>query len=235
MKRYLLFVPVLCALIAGCGSDEKPVVKAAPISKPKLMEPFRFHKLVEVSPGQYYDVTSWGRASVDTGAFLILHSDSSGRKYTTTTGDLDGAIVDVFNTDMDADGNPEIIIQAKSSDTTKHVNIYAFEFNNNRANEISFPSLKSSKANYRGQDNFYIQEGKLIREFPSYTGSGKDAKPTGGKYKLQYTLSGNEFDIKTLVKDSTLKEEPVVKASSPVKKKEPAKKKTKTTKKKRRR
>ncbi len=233
MRRYLFLVPVLCALIAGCGSDEKPAVKSVSVAKPKVMEPFRFHKLVEVSPGQYYDVLSWGRAAVDTGAFLILHSDSSGRKYTTTTGDLDGAIVDVFNTDMDVDGNPEIIIQAKSTDTTKHVNIYTFEFNNNRANEIRFPALKSSKANYRGKDNFYIQEGKLIREFPSYSGTGKEAKLTGGKYKLEYTLRGNEYDIKTLVKDSTLKEEPVVQA--PVKKKETTKKKTKTTKKKRRR
>jgi len=232
MKKFtIFFAPVLCAIIAGCSNNEKAVVKAPAIAAPSLMAPFRFHKLVEVSPGQYYDVLSWGRGAIDTGSFAILHSDSSGRKYNTTTGDLDGKIIDVFNTDMDADGNPEILIQAKSTDTTKYVNVYAFEFNNNNARKIDFPSLKSSKANYRGKDNFYIQEGKLIREFPSYTGKGNEAKPTGGKYKLQYTLSGNEFDIKTLVKDSTLKEEQVVQAAP--KKKEITKKKT--TKKKRRR
>lgn len=231
MRKFLIsYVPLICAIIAGCGGNEKSVVKTATAKEPSVLAPFRFHKLVEVSPGQYYDVLSWGRGGADTGAFVILHSDSSGRKYNTTTGDLDGAISDVFNTDMDADGNPEIIIQARSTDTTKFVNIYAFEFNNNKAREIDFPSLKSSKANYRGKDKFYIQEGKLIREFPSYTGSGADAKPTGGKYKLQYSLSGNEFDIKTLVKDSTLKEEPVQAAP---KKKESSKKET--TKKKRRR
>jgi hypothetical protein len=232
MRKFAIFyIPVLCAIIAGCGGNEKPVVKPPTAKAPSVLAPFRFHKLMEVSPGQYYDVLSWGRGATDTGAFVILHSDSSGRKYNTTTGDLDGTISDVYNTDMDADGNPEIIIEAKSTDTTKYVNIYAFEFNNNKAREIDFPSLKSSKANYRGKDNFYIQEGKLIREFPSYTGSGKEAKPTGGKFKLQYSLSGNEFDIKTLVKDSTLKEEPVVQATP--KKKESTKKKT--TKKKRRR
>lgn len=230
-KISIFYVLVVCAIIAGCGGNEKPIVKTPTVKASSVMAPFRFHKLVEVSPGQYYDVLSWGRGATDTGAFVILHSDSSGRKYNTTTGDLDGTIKDVFNTDMDADGNPEIIIEAKSTDTTKYVNIYAFEFNNNKAREIDFPSLKSSKANYRGKDNFYIQEGKLIREFPSYTGSGNEAKPTGGKFKLQYSLSGNEFDIKTLVKDSTLKEEPVVRAAP--KKKESTKKKT--TKKKRRR
>jgi hypothetical protein len=232
MKKFaIFFVPVLCAIVAGCNNAEKPAVKAPVAKEPSVMAPFRFHKLVEVSPGQYYDVLSWGRGAIDTGSFVILHSDSSGRKYNTTTGNLDGRIAEVFNTDMDADGNPEILIQANSTDTTKYINIYAFEFNNNTARKIDFPSLKSSKANYRGKDNFYIQEGKLIREFPSYIGSGTNAKPTGGKFKLQYSLSGNEFDIKTLVKDSTLKEEPVVRAAP--KKKESTKKTT--TKKKRRR
>ena len=81
------------------------------------MEPFRYHKLIEVSPGQDYDIFSWGRGTLKAGAFEILHSDSGEAKYTTTTGDLDGEITDVFNTDMDLDGNPEILIQAKENDT----------------------------------------------------------------------------------------------------------------------
>jgi hypothetical protein len=71
------------------------------------MKPFRFHKMIEVSPGQTYDVLSWGRGSEEAGAFMILHSDSSAIKYTTTTGDLDGRIIDVYNSDMDVDGNPK--------------------------------------------------------------------------------------------------------------------------------
>ncbi len=232
MRKFAIFlVPVLCVIITGCGGNDTPVVKTPTAKAPTVIAPFRFHKPIEVSPGQYYDVLSWGRGAVDTGAFIILHSDSSGRKYNTTTGDLDGKISDVYNTDMDADGNPEILIEAKSTDTTKYVNVYAFEFNDNKAREIDFPGLKSSKDNYRGKDNFYIQEGKLIREFPSYIGKGSEAKPTGGKFKLEYGLSGNDFTVKVLVTDSTLKEEPVVQA--PVKKKESTKKKA--SKKKRRR
>lgn len=231
MKKFIVFiVPVLYVITAGCGGDKKPVASKSIVAKtPAVMAPFRFHKLVEVSPGQYYDVLSWGRASKDTGSFVILHSDSSGKKYTTTTGDLDGSIVDVYNTDMDADGNPEILIEAKSTDTTKYANIYAYEFNDNQARKLDFPSLKSSKKNYRGQDNFYIQEGKLIREFPSFA----DKKSTGGIFKLEYGLNDNSFTINTLVKDSTLKEEVVQQA--PPKKKESQKKKTSSKKKKRRR
>ncbi|WP_183561248.1 hypothetical protein [Mucilaginibacter sp. SP1R1] len=190
--------------IAGCGSNEPKTTAAPPAAKKsELMAPFRFHKLIEVSPGQSYDILSWGRGSQDAGSFMILHSDSSAIKYTTTTGDLDGAIVDVYNADMDVDGNPEILIQAKSKDTTNYASIYAFEFSNNKANKLDFPRLNNSqRKGYRGNDNFYIRDGKLIREFPIYNGSGKDAKPSGAKRQLEYGLRSNEFTVKQLSKDS---------------------------------
>jgi len=105
------------AVMAGCVHEEKkPVANTAPAT-PKLMEPFKFHKLIEVSPGNYYDVLSWGRGGADTSSLLILHSDSVTRTYTTTTGDINGLIVDAYNSDMDIDGHPEILIQAKRKDT----------------------------------------------------------------------------------------------------------------------
>lgn len=168
------------------------------------MSPFRYHKLIEVSPGQSYDILSWGRGSEEAGAFMILHSDSAGIKYTTTTGDLNGAIVDVYNSDMDADGNPEILVQTKSKDTVNYVSVAAFEFNDNKANKLDFPKLTGSqRKGYRGGDNFYIRDGKLIREFPIYDGGGKDAKPSGAKRQFEYGLRGNEFTVKQLSKDST--------------------------------
>ncbi|RAV55203.1 hypothetical protein DIU36_18565 [Mucilaginibacter rubeus] len=193
--------------MAGCGGQEtkKPAAPTAP-KKPELMAPFRYHKLIEVSPGQSYDILSWGRGAEEAGSFMILHSDSSAIKYTTTTGDLDGAIIDVYNSDMDVDGNPEILIQAKSKDTTNYTSIYAFEFNDNnsKANKLDFPKLTSSqRKGYRGNDNFYIKEGKLMREFPIFNGTGKDAKPSGAKRQLEYGLRGNEFTVKQLSKDST--------------------------------
>jgi hypothetical protein len=206
-NRFYLFAFAMSALMAGCGRQETktPAAPTAP-KKPELMAPFRFHKLIEVSPGQSYDVLSWGRGAEEAGSFMILHSDSSAIKYTTTTGDLDGAIIDVYNSDMDVDGNPEILIQAKSKDTTNYASIYAFEFNdnNNKANKLDFPKLTSSqRKGYRGNDNFYIRDGKLMREFPIFNGTGKEAKPSGAKRQLEYGLRGNEFTVKQLSKDST--------------------------------
>ncbi|MCO5949015.1 hypothetical protein [Mucilaginibacter flavidus] len=202
--HFYFFTLIAGMLMAGCSDDKKPQTTAVVSKKPAVMDPFRYHKLIEVSPGQDYDVLSWGRGSKIAGAFEILHSDSSAVKYTTTTGDLDGVIVDSYNSDMDLDGNPEILIQAKGRDTINYTNIYAFEFSNSGARKLDFPKLtKSQRAGYRGDDNFYIKEGKLVREFPIYDGNTKTAKPTGAKRQFEYGLRNNEFTIKQLSKDST--------------------------------
>jgi hypothetical protein len=208
MKRknlFYLFMMIIAAAFTGCSNDEKPGGVTTVISKkPVIMEPFRYHKLIEVSPGQDYDVLSWGRGSATVGSFMILHSDSAAAKYVTTTGDLTGSIVDVYNSDMDLDGNPEILIQAKTNDTINYTNIYAFEFTNDKAQKLDFPRLtQTQRQGYRGDDNFYIKDGMLMREFPIYKGSGKDAKPTGAKRQFQYGLRNNEFTVKQLSKDST--------------------------------
>jgi hypothetical protein len=208
-----------CAIFSGCTQEQKKPVVADNMPKPAvLMDPFKFHKMIEVAPGQYYDILSWGRGAVDTGSFAILHSDSAGRKYTTTTGDLNGQIVDVYNSDMDIDGHPEILIQAKRKDTINYTTVYAFEFYESRVQKLDFPKLTSSqRKGYRGNDNFYISEGKFIREFPIYEGSGASAKATGAKRKLEYSLYNNSFNVKQLSKDSTsVKSNPVIVA--PVKK-----------------
>jgi hypothetical protein len=202
--RYCLLTATVCILLTACSSDPKKAVlaKLAP-AKPTFMEPFRFHKAIEVSPGQTYDVLSWGRGASAVGAFMILHSDSSAAKYTTTTGDLDGTIADVYNADMDTDGNPEILIQAKAMDTVKYAKIYAYEFNNSNANKLDFPKLTNSqRKGYRGDDNFYIKDGLLIREFPIYDRNDSLAKPTGAKRQIQYGLRNNDFTVKQLSKDS---------------------------------
>ncbi len=203
--RFNFFLLIGGLLIAACNQQEK---KASPPpaspKTPDYVAPFRFHKLIEVSPGQDYDVLSWGRGTATKGSFLILHSDSAAKKFTTTTGDLDGTIVDVYNSDMDLDGNPEILIQARGTDSTNYATIYAFEFSGGKADKLTFPRLTSSqRKGYHGSDNFYIKEGKFMREFPIYNGSGQDAKPTGAKRVLEYGLHDNSFSVKQLSKDST--------------------------------
>ena len=207
-NRLYYFILIACLLDSGCAQEAgKPATVAAvpqESQKPALMDPFRYHKLIEVSPGNDFDILSWGRGSTETGSFEILHSDSANMKYSTTTGDLDGVIVDAFNTDMDVDGNPEILIQAKTKDSVYNTTIYAFEFDNGKANKLDFPKLTSAqKKGYRGNDNFYVQDGNLMRQFALYDGTGKDAKPNGQRRLLQYGLRDNEFTVKQISKDTT--------------------------------
>jgi len=221
-----------CAVVAGCSHEEKkPAVNMIPKAAP-IMEPFKFHKLIEVSPGNYYDVFSWGRGGVDTSSLLILHSDSVTRTYTTTTGDINGLIVDAYNSDMDIDGHPEILIQAKRKDTVNYTTVYAYEFYEKRVEKLDFPKLtKSQRKGYRGNDNMYISEGKLIREFPIYEGNGAAAKTTGAQRKFEYTLSNNSFNVKQLSKDSaSVGKNAVTQESKPVEKKSTETKKSETKK-----
>jgi hypothetical protein len=214
--RFNFFLLIGGLLVAACNQQEKKASPPPASSKtPDYAAPFRFHKLIEVAPGQDYDVLSWGRGTATKGSFLILHSDSAAKKFTTTTGDLDGTIVDVYNSDMDLDGNPEILIQARGTDSTNFATIYAFEFSGGKADKLTFPRLNSSqRKGYHGSDNFYIKEGKFMREFPIYDGSGQDAKPTGAKRVLQYGLHDNSFTVKQLSRDSTDKTK--VTTSAPV-------------------
>src|SRR4051812_4901636 len=122
-NRYCFLIAGISIMLFSCTEDKPKVNYAAP-SAPKVMDPFRYHKMLEVSPGQFFDVLSWGRGSTKTGSLLILHSDSAAKKFTTTTGDLEGAIVDVFNADMDIDGNAELLISAKAKDTIDYTRIY---------------------------------------------------------------------------------------------------------------
>jgi len=214
---------VAMAFIFGCSQDQPKNLAATTAPKaPEVMAPFRFHKMIEVAPGQDFDVLSWGRGSNTSGSLLILRSDSAGKKYTTTTGDLEGAITDVFNSDMDVDGNPELLIEAKAKDTIAYTTIYAYEFNADKANKLDFPKLTTTqKTGYRGADNFYMKDGKLIREFPLFDGNTSTAKATGKKRVLQYNLKANSLTVKDLSADTLKNGAPKVDtiAKKPVEKK----------------
>jgi hypothetical protein len=204
LNRYWFLMAGLSLVLFSCSQDQpKKNFESAVQKAPAVMAPFRYHKMIEVAPGQSFDVMSWGRGSTTVGSLLILRSDSAAKKFTTTTGDLDGAITDVFNADMDIDGNPELLIEAKAKDTIDYTTIYAYEFNDSKVNKLDFPKLTGTqKKGYRGADNFYMKDGKLIREFPVYDSNVATAKPTGQKRVLQYNLRSNNLTVKDLSADT---------------------------------
>lgn len=193
------------ALVTGvwftaCTGDDKPAAVQTAPEKTKIMDPFRFHQAIEVKPGLTFDVLSWGRGSATTGAYLILRSDSTNLKYRSTTGELDGKIVDAWNMDMDSDGNPEIFIQAEGEGEGSHLTMYIYEFNDSGSGQkLTFPGLSSStRKGYKGQDSIYIKDGRLRREFPVYEEKDAPNKPTGGRKLLEYRLRNNSFIVQDI-------------------------------------
>ena len=140
------------ALLIACGGEEpKQVVK--PVAK-KIMQPFRFHKAIEVRPGLTLDIVSWGRGSNSVGGYLILRSDSTDLDYRSVAGELDGKIIDAWDMDLDSDGNPELYIHAKGEGKGSYLSMYIYEYADNGTNQkIKFPELSSSLSEgYRGND-----------------------------------------------------------------------------------
>ncbi|WP_345948336.1 hypothetical protein ABDD95_15925 [Mucilaginibacter sp. PAMB04274] len=218
MKQYVYLLLGYMTFAAACGgnsSDKASVPAPAATQAPRVMAPFRFHKTIEVSPGQYYDVLAWGRGSESMGAFEILRSDSASMKYTTTTGDLEGRIVDVYNADMDTDGDPELFIHTQAADSTNAAEVFAFEYKDDNARKIDFPRLtRSQRKGYRGNDNFFIKDGNLMREFDVYDESDSLAKKPIQKRLIQYTLRGNSLSADQLSTDSVMKETAIAPVAS---------------------
>ncbi|MBE7176536.1 MAG: hypothetical protein INR69_09045 [Mucilaginibacter polytrichastri] len=183
-------------LIFSCVQEEKKVPSVMAPPPTKVMPPFRYHKLIEVKPGLDFDIVSWGRGADSVGSLLILKSDSAKAQFTTTPYDLEGKIVEVYNTDMNVNGNPEIIIltETKVSDPeTSPFDLLVFEYaQRGQPNRITAPRLSvSQRKGYRGGDRFFLQQGVLMREFPIYEGKGDSAKKTSEKRLLEYSLRGS--------------------------------------------
>lgn len=191
----LLFISVL---LFACGNeDPKQVIK--PVVK-KVMQPFRFHKAIEVRPGLTLDILSWGRGSSSVGGYLILRSDSTDLDYRSVAGELDGKIVDVWDMDLDSDGNPELYIHSKGEGKGSYLNMYIYEYADNGTNQkIKFPELSNSLSEgYRGNDSVYIKNGKLLRQFPLFDKSDSTGTKTGEIRKIEYSLRNNSFQYKEL-------------------------------------
>ncbi|WP_199117424.1 hypothetical protein [Pedobacter sp. ASV28] len=179
---------LLLTILASCNEGDKQVLepKQAPITK--SLNPFPFYKSIEIKPGYYFEVVSWGKGVDTTGNFLILMSDSVKNKYKSISVERNGIITDAWNMDLDNDGNPEIYVQSVVRKNVNDLNVY--EFNGNDFNKISFPGITSMKG-YEGNDKFFVKNGDLFRSIPILQ---RDSGKTTTLIKtIKYRLVGNSF------------------------------------------
>lgn len=180
----VLFISVM---FFACTESEKPIAIAESPVETKAPNPFPFYKSIEIKPGYYFEVLSWGKGVDSVGGFLILMSDSTKKNYKSISVEREGIITDAWNMDLDNDGNPEIYIQTLVRKNVADVNVYEF---NNDFNKISFPGISSMKG-YQGDDKFFVKNGDLFRSIP--TVQSDNGKTTTLVKTLKYRLSGNSF------------------------------------------
>lgn len=194
-----VFLGVLIFLFSCGQPDEKVQTEKNTTTKPNLPAPFKKHLKIELGPDIIFDVVAWGRGSDSSSSVLVLRSDSLKNDFTVASSDnLDGHLEEIFNTDMDEDSNPEIVVYYTKNDQYNTAEIVCYEFNDKNVNKISFPDLTSkTEKQYRGNDKFYVKEGKLYRDFDLFSDTDTTTKPTG-KIALKYFLKGNRFDLVVL-------------------------------------
>lgn len=188
----LLTALTICTLLSCQDNKPNMVIK----EKAVLPKPFKKTDNIEVRPGLTFDILSWGRGADSLNAVLVLRTDTVKNSNTAYNLEIEGKYIETFNTDMDTDGNPEIIIYTKSNEKFNPANIYCLEYNNSEPSRIRFPDLTDkTKKQYKGNDKFYLHHGKLRREFNLFDNLEDDkAKPVGKKI-VEYSLRGNSLDI----------------------------------------
>lgn len=203
MKTLKIFPALFFAVFLISCEQEKEKIAIKKPEAVKIMQPFRFHKAIEVKPGLTLDIVSWGRGSDSIGAYLILRSDSTHLSYRSVSGELIGKVVDAWNMDLDTDGNPELYIQSVGEGKDNYLNMYIYEFGaSGSSQQIRFPDLNSTlKETYRGEDSIYIKDGKLFRDFPFYADKDTASTIKPRIRKLEYTLRNNGLQFKELKED----------------------------------
>lgn len=190
LKHFLKSVFAIVAaslMFVACTESDKPVAIEQKVVETKEPNPFPFYKSIEIKPGYYFEVLSWGKGVDSVGGFLILMSDSAKNNYKSISVEREGIITDAWNMDLDNDGNPEIYVQTLVRKNVADVNVYEF---GGDFNKISFPGISSMKG-YKGDDKFFVKNGDLFRSVPIVqTDSGKT---TTLVKTLKYRLSGNSF------------------------------------------
>jgi len=185
LQHLLLITGVLFCFTC---TEEKPAeIKTEAVKVEK--NPFRYYKDIEVKPGLNFEVVSWGKGVDSIGGYQILMSDSVHNNFKSTAVERKGIMTDVWNMDLDNDGNPELYIELLSKKNISDLNV--FEYSGGNFNKIGFPSLTSNqKKGYTGNDKFFIKNGDLFRSFP-ITDPADSTKKIVKTY--QYKLSGNSF------------------------------------------
>ncbi|ALG68304.1 hypothetical protein [Beggiatoa leptomitoformis] len=149
MRKLIICIPcILSALML-------PVVSSA-AENCTFEQTHSYESLEFVIQGTGCDVHQWE-----------IQVTNEGKPFTQLKGE-GNRLNNAWVTDMDGDGNPEIILQTITVSKTAEENISLTELSGTTFSPSqTVPILtEEEKAHYQGHDNFTVEDGQIVRTFP---------------------------------------------------------------------
>lgn len=107
---------------------------------------------------------------------------------TRLTQPINGRVTGAEVADLDGNRLPELYLYSANQDASLAGQVYGWQFLPERLATISTERWTATGAGYMGLDTLWTTRQSLCRQFPLYTISNSDARPTGTNQRICYRL-----------------------------------------------
>ena len=167
----------------------------------------------ELQPGEYIE-ESFGNYTMrckeggeddarSIGTFVVtiyaggssLTDSTTDRLITETVVARDGMIQDCWMTDLDGDGNGEVVLFSKSAGSGGYANLHVYKFDGTDLQPIELPAPDPElMSGFQGRDWYEIEDGMLIRKFPLYLEGDANCCPEGGSRTIEFDSTTSTWE-----------------------------------------
>ena len=185
LQKTICFFMALTAsvVLSGCQTSSQDTINPSQ---------YRHHKTYH--SGKYMiDVASWGQNG--SASLEYCQVKVTGEKNESFILRMDMEIAEAsWVTDVDRDGNFEVLILGRSAGSGSFGEIRVFEWDGKALAARPLPELTPKQATgYYGHDAFRVGTSQIVREFPVYKPGDPNASPTGGLRRLVYTFTNKKW------------------------------------------
>lgn len=109
-------------------------------------------------------------------------------------------IVQAWAEDLDSDGNFEVLLWTRAEGVESTGSLNVFEFDGRVLALRPSPGIpEAARAGWRGQDQFRIDAGAVVRDFPVYNPGDPRERPSGGHREIVYRFAGDSWKAEPAV------------------------------------
>jgi len=201
MKNLLVSSILIATVLCSCSQKKQGEAKivevgdmdSSAIAQDTSMQlafenSYEYSKTLNVSKNLAFDVRAYG-GSASKGEFAIIRRGADNKPDTIFKSERNGVIMDSWASDLNGNGEPEVMVITQTTGENKKASINAIEVT---AGESAKPILYSTKLlkelahEYKGNDSIYYVKGEgIYHRFPL---------DDGGIVTAKYGLKGNKFE-----------------------------------------